>query len=130
MNKWMMSAAGLLVLTTAVHVFLGGPEIHWVIQDSTLPPDVRAVAAVIWHAITVILFAFALGCAWLVRHENKPMAYLMSGIQIGFAALFVFYGLSLLGNLTIMPQWIIFLLVPALTLRGTRQTARTGTAAA
>lgn len=121
MNNWMMSAAALLFLTTGVHVFMGGPEIHVVIQESDLVAPVRGVAAVLWHAITVILIVFALACAWLARAPNASLAYLMIAVQMGFVALFIFYGITILGNLTVMPQWIIFLLISALIWQGVRR---------
>ncbi|SFK95367.1 hypothetical protein [Shimia haliotis] len=120
MNPWMILASALLGLTTYVHVFLGGPEIHHVIQASSLSGSVRGVAAVLWHAVTVVLIAFALACAVMARHQNRALALLVIGIQLGFAALFVVYGLSLLGTLWVMPQWLIFTLIPAVMMCGLR----------
>lgn len=120
MNKWMVTAAGLLFLTTGVHVFLGGPEIHLPIQESELAPPVRAVGAVIWHAVTVILLVFGGACAWLARNPNPPLAWAMVAVQLGFVALFIGYGMTLLGNLTVMPQWIIFTLISAVIAMGVR----------
>ncbi len=120
MNKYMAGAAALLFLTTWVHVFLGGPEIHNVIQASTLSPDVRAISAVLWHAVTVILMVFGCGCLWLTRHDAPALAHMMIAVQLGFAALFVFYGITLLDTLWIMPQWVIFLVIPAVMLAGLR----------
>lgn len=120
MNKWMMTAAGLLFLTTGVHVFLGGPEIHVPIQESDLHPVIRAVGAVVWHAVTVMLLVFGAGCAWLARNSNAPMAWLMIATQLGFVGLFIGYGMVLLGNLTDMPQWIIFGLTSAVIAMGIR----------
>ncbi len=120
MNKWMLTAAGLLFLTTGVHVFLGGPEIHVPIQESDLHPAVRAVGAVVWHAVTVMLLVFGAGCAWLARNPNAPMAWLMIATQLGFVGLFIGYGMALLGNLTVMPQWIIFGLISAIMAMGIR----------
>lgn len=120
MNKWMMIASGLLFLTTGVHVFLGGPEIHVPIQESDLNPAVRAVGAVVWHGVTVVLLVFGVGCAWLARNPNTPMAWLMIVTQLGFVGLFMGYGMVLLGNLTVMPQWIIFGLISAVIAMGIR----------
>ncbi|TCL00478.1 hypothetical protein BXY66_3121 [Shimia isoporae] len=120
MNYWMASAGGLLLLTAYVHVFMGGPEIHDVIQASALDPGVRGVAAVIWHAITAILLVYAVVCASLAKSPNRGLALHIIAVQICFAALFVFYGLTLLGNLSVMPQWIIFLTIPAVMAMGLR----------
>lgn len=122
MNPWMIGASALLWLTTFVHVFLGGPEIHQVIQTSDLPASVRGVGAVIWHAVTVILIAFAISCAMLARRSNRETALLMIGIQLGFAALFVYYGVMQLGTLWVMPQWVIFMMIPAVMVLGLHRT--------
>ncbi len=124
MNRWMLAAAAGLLLTTWVHVFLGGPEIHQIIQASDMHPGVRAIGAVLWHAVTVNLLVFAVACLWMSQRPNPALAILVCGIQIGFAALFVFYGLTLLGTVWLMPQWVIFLLVPAVMMMGLRR-ART-----
>ncbi|WP_270731905.1 hypothetical protein [Shimia sp. Alg240-R146] len=120
MNYWMVAATALLVLTNFVHLFLGGPEIHHVIQQSELAPSVRGVAAVLWHAVTVILAVFAIACAYLATHRNPALAYVMVAVQVGFSALFVYYGLALLGTLWIMPQWTIFLTISVVTAIGAR----------
>lgn len=121
MNRWMLAAAGALLLTTWVHVYLGGPEIHHVIQVSDLPPDLRALSAVLWHAVTIALLVFAAGCIWLARTPNPALVLLIGAIQVGYAGLFLFYGVTRLGTLWVMPQWIIFLLVPALMVIGLRR---------
>ncbi|MFY0616533.1 hypothetical protein [Shimia sp.] len=118
LNPWMTAAAALLFLTTGVHVFMGGPEIHHVIQASALPEDVRAIGAVLWHAITATLLVFALGCLWLAHNTNTALAVTIGAVQVLFAVLFIFYGATLLGTLWVMPQWIIFLLIPVVMLLG------------
>lgn len=114
MQRLTLLAAILMVGTCAIHAFVGGPEVHGPIQASDLPPLLRAVSAVVWHGVTVILAAFALALFWMARHPNKPMAVLIIGVLLGFAALFFTYGLSAMGNVWDMPQWIIFLVQPPL----------------
>ena len=46
------------------------------------------------------------------------LLWLVCAIQIGFAALFLWYGARQLRSLWPMPQWILFLGVPALTIWG------------
>lgn len=116
----MILAAGLMAVTTGVHVFAGGPEIHLPIQASDLSAELRAISAVLWHAVTIVLIAFTLSLIWMARHPNRELAALLAVIQLGFAGLFVFYGLSQLGTLRVMPQWVIFLLIPAVMLIGMR----------
>jgi hypothetical protein len=54
-------------------------------------------------------------------HRNPALAYVMVAVQVGFSALFVYYGLALLGTLWIMPQWTIFLTITVLTTIGARR---------
>lgn len=121
MNPPILAASALMAITTAVHVFSGGPEIHVPIQASSLSADLRAISAVIWHAITVILAGFAVALVWLSLKRNEPLAWLIIGVQLGFAALFIFYGLTMLDSLWPMPQWIVFLIIPTIMLWGMRR---------
>jgi len=121
LNRWHLTAAALMGLTVLVHAFLGGPEVYTPIRSSLLDPQLIAVLSVIWHGVTVVLFAMTLGLIWMVRHHSPALALIIAGIQVGFAALFIGYGLSDLGTLAPMPQWIIFLLIPALMALGFRK---------
>lgn len=114
MNKFMIAAAVLMFATLLAHVFGGGPEIHVPIQASELSPYLRAISAVIWHAITVTLLVFSVALVGLIRHANFALERVMIAVQLGFAALFLAYGVRLLGNVTDMPQWIAFMLIPGL----------------
>lgn len=118
MNRPIAIAAGLMGLTTLVHIFAGGPDVSAPIQRSDLPDDVRAVAFVVWHTITLLLACLTVALIWLCKHENRELALITVAIQVGMAALFIGVGLYALGSLTIMPQWTVFLLVPALTVWG------------
>ena len=120
MNKLMIAAVVLMFVTFLAHVFGGGPEIHAPIQASELSPYLRAISAVIWHAITVVLLVFSVALAGLVKHPNRALERIMIAIQLGFAALFLFYGVRLLGNIIDMPQWIAFLLIPGLMMLARR----------
>lgn len=119
MNRWNFAAAALMALTWGVHVFAGGPEIHVPIQGSELPEYLRAISAVLWHAVSVVLAVFALAYFWLARNENTALSIVLGATQLGFAGLFLWYGSTLLGTIWPMPQWIIFLLIPAVSAAGT-----------
>ncbi len=114
MNRWMALSAALLLLTCYVHVFAGGPEIHLPIQASELSLELRAISAVLWHAVTVILLTFAAAAIWVALRPNRDLVMLLIAVQIGFAGLFLYYGQMLLGTVWPMPQWIIFLTIPAI----------------
>lgn len=114
MNRWMAAAGALLLLTCYVHVFAGGPEIHVPIQASELALELRAISAVLWHAVTVVLLTFAVAAIWVALRPNRDLVVLLIAVQIGFAGLFLYYGQVLLGTVWPMPQWIIFLTIPAI----------------
>lgn len=120
MNKFMIAAAALMFATLLAHVFGGGAEIHAPIQASELSPYLRAISAVIWHAITIILLVFSIALAGLVKHPNRALERAVIAIQLGFASLFLFYGFRLLGNIIDMPQWIAFILIPGLMMLARR----------
>jgi hypothetical protein len=121
MNLSLKIAAGLMVLTIGAHVFGGGPEYHAAYQDVLPTAHLASMAAVLWHAVTVSLIVFACALIWLVRFPSLPLAVAISAMQLGWAVLFLIYGLSMLGSPWPMPQWIIFIAVPLLTLYGTQQ---------
>lgn len=121
MNRWHLAASALMGLTFVVHVFGGGPEIHVPIQASELSEYLRAISAVLWHAVSVILAVFALAYLWAAKNNAPALIWQMTVIQLGFAALFLWYGIALLGTIWPMPQWIIFLLIPAVSLIGQRR---------
>ena len=118
MNIAIFAAALLMGLTTLIHVFMGGPEVMTPTRASDLSRLVRAVLDVVWHGITVVLACLAAALLWLAFHDNMALLWLVCAIQIGFAALFLWYGARQLRSLWPMPQWILFLGVPALTIWG------------
>lgn len=95
-----LAAAVGMAATTLLHVFGGGPEVHQPIQASALELPLRAVAAVLWHAVTGLL------------------AVLLVAIQIGFAGLFLFYGQTMLGTVWTLGQWTIFAVLAVLIVWG------------
>lgn len=112
---WTRLASALMALTFFIHVFAGGPEVHTPLQVALADQGLAAFAAVLWHAVTVVLAVLAAGLWVLAQRHDPALEAVLSAIQLGFAALFVFYGLTRLGALAPMPQWIIFLAIPALT---------------
>lgn len=123
MNRWMAAAAVLMALTLGAHVIGGGPEVIDVVMASQLPEVVRMLSAVVWHGITVILAMFAIGLGYLALHENRGLAMMIAGVQIGFVGLFLGYGIFGLGNISEMPQWATFSLIPTLMALGSRRRA-------
>lgn len=118
MSKPLFAAFSLSLLTFGVHVFLGGPEIHEPLLASDAPDLARAVASVIWHAVSAFLFlnSLALLCAAKYPSVARPIAALVAAQYLSFVALFIGYGLTRFGSIAIMPQWTVFLLMSALAL--------------
>ncbi len=127
MNKWIFSAGMLSVLTLLLHVFGGGPEILVPVLESELSVELKAILSVVWHMVTAILAlnALALFCAARPHAFRKPLVVLVSSQNLAFAALFVFYGLTRLGTLLPMPQWVIFIVLAGLALAGLRNAGGT-----
>jgi hypothetical protein len=112
---WTRVAAALMGLTFLIHVFAGGRGVHAPMQAALTDPGLAAFASLLWHAVTVMLAVSAVGLWSLARRRDAVLEAVLSSMHIGLAALFIFYGLTRLGTLTLMPQWIIFLAIPALT---------------
>lgn len=113
--NWTRLAATLMGLTVVLHVFGGGPDVHDPLQAALSDPALAAFAAVLWHMVTWILIVLAGGLWVLAWRRDLALEAILSGIQLGFAALFIAYGLARLGTVIPMSQWIIFLTIPALT---------------
>ena len=120
MNKWIASASALMFVTLIAHVFGGGPEVIDVVAAANLPDTVRALSSVVWHGTTLMLAISVIALAYLATRHNPALEVFIAVWQIGLAALFIGYGLIQLGSLWPMPQWIVFLLMPAITFVGSR----------
>ena len=123
MNIPFTVAGIIMVLTTAIHLFAGGPEYHAVYQSTLPTAHLASMAAVLWHAVTVNLMVFAGAYFWLARHPSLPLFVALTAMQIGWAGLFLFYGLTMLGTPWPMPQWVIFLVTPLISLAAVRRPA-------
>ncbi|RUM26151.1 hypothetical protein EFQ99_07690 [Rhizobium vallis] len=118
--NWTRLAAALMGLTLLIHVYAGGSEVYDPLQAALPDEFLAAFAAILWHAVTVVLAVIA-GGLWILAQRHDPaLEAILSAIQLGLAALFIFYGLTRLGTVIPMPQWIIFLAIPVLTRFGQR----------
>jgi hypothetical protein len=119
MNTAILLAVGLMSVTVFVHDKMGGAEIMRPLRAAGLPRLIRAVMNVVWHGVTVVLICLAGALFWLAWNGNPPLLWMVCAIQGDFAALFFWHGITQLRSLWPMPQWIVFLGVPALTIWGT-----------
>lgn len=123
--NWTRLASALMGATVFIHVFAGGPEVHNALLAALPDSGLAAWATILWHAITVVLVVLTFGLWALAKRQDPTLEAVLSGIQLGFAGLFVAYGLVRLGTLWPMPQWIIFTAIPALTRFGQSRRLRT-----
>lgn len=123
MSYPMLAAFGLSVLTFCIHTFLGGADYHAVVLNVIETPLLSALTSVLWHAATFGIVMFAATALWMAWHPNRALALTMAALQLGWAGLFIYYDLTRLGSLWAMPQWTIFLILPALILWGDQKRA-------
>ncbi len=123
LSRITLTAAGLMGLTVFIHVFMGGPEVHDPMLNSTLTIGLKAFASILCHAVTVVLVVFTFALYSLARKPNLQLEATLGAIQLGFAALFIGYGVVRLGSIWPMPQWTIFAGLPLLTRIGQRRAA-------
>lgn len=123
----MLAAASLMALSTLLHAFAGGREVYAPTRASGLDPLVVGVLSVVWHAVTVLLAAMAGALSWAAYHPNPPLELFVGCVIVGFAALFLGYGVVDFQNVSSMPQWTLFVATLALMLSARRPTAKSST---
>ncbi|MEM9427341.1 MAG: hypothetical protein AAGA06_11640 [Pseudomonadota bacterium] len=121
LNRPVLAAACLFALTALIHAFVGGPEINAPVQSSGLDPVVRAVSAVVWHALTALFLILAAGLAWAARHSNPALIWVTLALNLAFVAIFLTLGFIALGNAVEMPQWTLFVATSLCLLAGLRR---------
>lgn len=122
-SRLTLTAAGLMALTVGIHVFLGGQGVHLPLLAAVPDVGLAAFISVLWHAVTVVLIVLTIGLFRLAYHPDRSLEAVLSAIQLGFAALFLFYGATRLGTIWPMPQWVIFIGIPVLTRFGQRHSS-------
>jgi hypothetical protein len=120
MNAWLLASGIAALLLDLIHVFPGGREIHRPMVASTLAIHERAVWSIVWHGVTVVLAlgGIALIAAAVTPEQAMALAALPIAIFLGFAGLFLFYGLTRLGTVRTLPQWVPFLIISGLGIAG------------
>ncbi|WP_322892285.1 hypothetical protein [Yoonia sp. 72] len=110
---WTRLAADLMGPTVLIDVFARGADLP--LQTALHVPELAAFAAVLWHAVSVVLIVLTYGLWVLAQRRGLAFKFVLSGVQVGCPAMFLLYGLRRLGTVIDMPQWMIFLIIPALT---------------
>lgn len=101
-------SGALYLATAAIHAFMGGPEINAPIQASELHPLIRAISAVIWHALTALFVVFGIALLWTARQANRALIVTILVVTLAFVALFLGIGIVALGTVGEMLQWVLF----------------------
>lgn len=108
LNIPFLIASMAMALTFLVHVFAGGPELYSPLRASNLATIQWSTFSVVWHFVSLQLFLLAIALLYLARNRNAALYYYVLVTTIGFAVLFIGYGLADLGSIWPMPQWIAF----------------------
>ncbi|WP_341861831.1 hypothetical protein [Gymnodinialimonas sp. 57CJ19] len=108
LNVPIVVAGGLYLATAAIHAFMGGPEVNAPVQASGLDPLVRAVSAVVWHALTAIFVVFGVALLWTARRPSAALVWTVLAVSVAFVGLFLGGGVVALGTVWPMPQWVLF----------------------
>jgi hypothetical protein len=115
MKYFMWSAAVLMALTTIAHLFGGTVQIMTpIIETQSLDPAIRSISMVVWHMVTLVLLLTTLAIGYIARTESPALKWFIIASQIGFALIFLFYNIKDFGAIFVMPQWVAFVLCPAL----------------
>ncbi len=127
MNKLVASAAIVAAITSAVHIFMGGPEIAAPLLVPNFLPvadELRLVLYVCWHIVSVALVfsAAALARSAMPRHapSSRALVQFISIMWLGFATVFIAVALWHGGIVWLLklPQWVLLGPVGVLGLLG------------
>lgn len=128
-NGWLIGAAVLAVLTAAVHLFAGTPEVHAPLLGAGFDTLVMLELYAVWHLVSVALALTAgvlVWSAWGRREAHAGAVRLISAMWALFGAVFIGVDLWLAGpsGLLTAPQWTILLLVGVLGFAGANASER------
>jgi hypothetical protein len=122
LNYWYLSAALLCLFMMGMQLFVGGPQLNAPIQQSSLPPGVRAVAEVAWHSVTTAYGLMVVALLYLfMKPSNGALATYIIAQLVALSMLFLTYSITRFGNATSMYLWPLFLVIAAAVGMGVRK---------
>lgn len=122
MNKPILAAALLSVLTLFVHVFAASPEYLTPALHSDMSPDQKTMYVALWFGVAIILAINTIALTIALKPDHrKPLVGLVSVQYLAYALLFIYLGITRAGSLWTQPQWTVFLLMAALAFWGARE---------
>ncbi|HEV7319571.1 MAG TPA: hypothetical protein VGO04_13305 [Ensifer sp.] len=127
MNRWLLTAGILSLVTTGIHLFAGGTDVHVPLLESSPSPLLQTYVSLLWHATSAILLinSLALLFAAADRRYRLPLAVAVIAQYLAYAALFMGYGLAYLGSPWPAPQWAVFIVMAGLAAIGARSGEKT-----
>ena len=113
MNYKLGLAFLLALLTTAVHIFVGTPEIFQPLMTSNMSLDIRLMLFTCWHAVSLLLGISAVFYYLAIKttYISNLTINLISGIWVAFGLIFLM-ATALYGNADVfwlLPQWTILI---------------------
>ncbi|AZP10727.1 hypothetical protein [Undibacterium parvum] len=111
-NCWYLSAALLCLFMIGMQIFVGSPQLNAPIQQSSLPPGIRAIAEVAWRSVTTAYGLMIVALAYLFMNpNNRALAKYIIAQLLALSILFLTYSISRFGNVTSMYLWPVFLVI-------------------
>ncbi|MBJ7311250.1 hypothetical protein ACFOLJ_27665 [Rugamonas sp. CCM 8940] len=127
MNRPLLAATLLAIVTTLAHTVVGTPEIEAPLLRSGLKFELILLLLACWHLVTAALAisSIALGLALrptVARVRARARVRLVSYLWLSFGSVFILVALMYAGPsmLLQLPQWLLLLPVGALGLWGAR----------
>jgi len=122
LNYWYFGAALMCLFMMGMQIFVGGPQLNAPIQQSSLPPGIRAVAEVAWHSVTTAYGLMAVALLFLFMNpSNGALAKYIIAQLVALSALFLTYSITRFGNVTSLYLWPLFLVIAATVGMGVRR---------
>ncbi|MCD7060223.1 hypothetical protein [Pelagibacterium xiamenense] len=126
-NPFFALTAILCGLVVPMHVFGGGPEFPDIVIASGLDGKQSAMYMILWHAVTVLLIGSTIVYAAAARSARFRAAVLVvNGQFCAIAVLFLAYGMMDLGSIWVLPQWVLFFALAAISAPGFIARRKTG----
>jgi hypothetical protein len=112
-NKIIATAGTLSLVLTAIHVIGGGADVHVPLLESDASDVLKGFVSVIWHGVTASLLMCSAMLLIAARHRfyRVMLTGLVISNYLAFTGLFLFYGITRLGSVLLMPPWIGFAII-------------------
>ena len=95
LNYWYIGAALMCLCMMGMQIFVGGPQLNAPIQQSSLPPGIRAVAEVAWHSVTTAYVLMAVALLYLFMNpSNGVLAKYIIAQLVAMSMLFLTYSIT------------------------------------